>query len=74
MKIQCVNIKCQGCVNKIKEALSADYPDISVDIPSQSVELSAQESDKEKITAKLDELGFLPAQGFGAKLKKFFTK
>lgn len=74
MKFQCVNIKCQGCVSKIQEALSAEFPDITIDIPSQVVEAQADEEGAKKIKEKLSELGFLPSEGFGSKLKKFFTK
>ena len=45
MKIQCVNIKCQGCVNKIQESLGQKFPTLKVDIPSQSVEVDANEEE-----------------------------
>ena len=72
MKIQCINIKCQGCVNKIQESLGQKYPSLKVDIPSQSVEVEANEEVIKEIKAKLQELGFLAAEGIMGKLKGFF--
>lgn len=72
MKIQCINIKCQGCVNKIQESLGQKYPSLKVDIPSQSVEVEANEEGIKEIKAKLQELGFLVAEGIMGKLKGFF--
>lgn len=72
MKIQCVNIKCQGCVNKIQESLGQKYPSLRVDIPSQSVEVEASEEELKEIKAKLQELGFLTNEGIMGKIKGFF--
>lgn len=72
MKIQCVNIKCQGCVNKIQESLGQKFPTLQVDIPSQSVEVDANEEELKEIKAKLQELGFLKSEGVIGKIKGFF--
>ncbi|EES89611.1 cation transporter [Helicobacter canadensis] len=72
MKIQCVNIKCQGCVNKIQESLGQKYPSLRVDIPSQSVEVEASEEELKEIKTKLQELGFLTSEGIMGKIKGFF--
>ena len=72
MKIQCVNIKCQGCVNKIQESLGQEFPILKVDIPSQSVEVDANEEELKEIKAKLQELGFLKSEGVIGKIKGFF--
>lgn len=73
MKIQCVNIKCQGCVDKIKNALAQKYPDLEVDIPQQIVEVNVNEEQLKEIQDKLQELGFLQPQGIVGKIKNFFT-
>ncbi|TLE15474.1 hypothetical protein LS72_007090 [Helicobacter apodemus] len=73
MKIQCVNIKCQGCVDKIKNALAQKYPDLEVDIPQQIVEVNVNEEQLKEIQNKLQELGFLQPQGIVGKIKNFFT-
>ncbi len=73
MKIQCVNIKCQGCVDKIKKALAQKYPDLEVDIPQQIVEVNVNEEQLKEIQNKLQELGFLQPQGIVRKIKNFFT-
>lgn len=74
MKIQCQNIKCEGCVKKINNALLEQYPTLRVDIPSQSVEVEADEKGIEDIKAKLQELGFLAPSGILGKFKGFFAK
>ncbi|MBD5165869.1 heavy-metal-associated domain-containing protein [Helicobacter sp.] len=73
-KIQCQNIKCQGCVKKINEALLQKYPSLQVDIASQSVEVEADENGIAEIKRKLQELGFLSESGIFGKLKGFFAK
>ncbi|MDE5602640.1 MAG: hypothetical protein K2I71_01805 [Helicobacter sp.] len=73
MKIQCVNIKCQGCVDKIKNALGQKYPDLEVNISEQVVELNANKEQLKEIEDKLQELGFLPQKGIIGKIKSFFT-
>lgn len=73
MKIQCVNIKCQGCVDKIKDALAQKYPDLKVDISQQIVEIDANEEQSKEIQDKLQELGFLEHKGIVGKIKNFFT-
>ncbi|AWI33581.1 cation transporter [Helicobacter apodemus] len=73
MKIQCVNIKCQGCVDKIKNVLAQKYPDLEVDIPQQIVEVNVNEEQLKEIQDKLQELGFLQPQGIVGKIKNFFT-
>ncbi|WP_300827040.1 heavy-metal-associated domain-containing protein [Helicobacter sp. UBA3407] len=73
-KIQCQNIKCQGCVKKINEALLQKYPSLCVDIESQSVEVEANNDGITEIKHKLAELGFLNESGILNKLKGFFTK
>lgn len=74
MKIQCQDIKCEGCVKKINDALLGQYPTLRVDIPSQSVEVEADEEGAEAIKAKLQELGFLASSGILGKFKSFFAK
>lgn len=73
-KIQCQNIKCQGCVTKINEALLQKYPSLRVDIPNQSVEVEAKDEEILEIKHKLKELGFLSEEGILNKIKGFFTK
>lgn len=73
MKIQCVNIKCEGCVSKIKDALAQKYPDLEVNIPQQIVEVNANEEQLQEIQHKLQELGFLQPQSIVGKIKNFFT-
>lgn len=73
-KIQCQNIKCQGCVKKINEALLEKYPSLKVDIASQSVEVEADSNGITQIKQKLQELGFLKEEGIFGKLKGFFVK
>ncbi len=73
-KIQCQNIKCQGCVKKINEALLQKYPSLHVDIANQSVEVEANSNEVAEIKHKLKELGFLSENGVLNKLKGFFTK
>ncbi|WP_104722096.1 hypothetical protein [Helicobacter mesocricetorum] len=73
MKIQCINIKCQGCVNKIKESLGQKYPDLAVDISQQVVEVNANEEQLKEIKDELQVLGFLPSEGVMGKIKNFFT-
>ncbi len=68
-KIQCQNIKCQGCVKKINEALLQKYPSLRVDIESQSVEVEANNDGITEIKHKLAELGFLNESGILNKLK-----
>lgn len=74
MKIQCQNIKCQGCIKKINEALLEEYPTLQVDIATQSVSVQADEKGLEAIKMKLEELGFLAPSGVFGKIKGFFSK
>ncbi|CAM2930220.1 heavy-metal-associated domain-containing protein [Helicobacter burdigaliensis] len=74
MKIQCQNIKCQGCVNKIEEALKEKFPSLKVDIPTQSVEVEANADEEQFIKTTLSNLGFLASGGVFAKVKGFFQK
>ncbi|WDL70657.1 heavy-metal-associated domain-containing protein [Helicobacter winghamensis] len=73
-KIQCQNIKCEGCVKKINNALLAQYPSLRVDIATQSVEVEANADELSAIKAKLQELGFLAPSGVFSKFKGFFSK
>lgn len=72
--IQCQNIKCQGCVKKINEALLQKYPSLQVDIEKQSVVVEADENGIAEIKRKLQELGFLKESGILGKMKGFFVK
>lgn len=72
-KIQCYNIKCEGCVNKINAALLEKYPSLRVDIATQSIEVKANDKELAEIKEKLQELGFLQ-NGMLGKIKGFFTK
>ncbi|PZT48747.1 hypothetical protein B6S12_02580 [Helicobacter valdiviensis] len=74
MKIQCQNIKCQGCVNKIEEALKEKFPSLKVDIATQSVEVEANTQEEQFIKSTLQNLGFLANAGMFAKVKGFFQK
>lgn len=73
-KIQCQNIKCEGCVKKINDALLADYPSLRVDIATQCLEVEANEDALNTIKARLQELGFLESSGMLGKIKGFFSK
>lgn len=73
-RIQCQNIKCEGCVKKINDALLEKYPDLRVDISTQSVEIDAKESELQEIKIKLQELGFLSSGGFFNKFNSFFNR
>ncbi|MBX7489924.1 heavy-metal-associated domain-containing protein [Helicobacter turcicus] len=73
-KIQCQNIKCEGCVKKINDALLAEYPSLRVDIATQCVEVEASESALEAIRVKLQELGFLVPNGIFNKFRGFLNK
>ncbi|TLD85292.1 copper chaperone [Helicobacter sp. MIT 11-5569] len=73
-KIQCQNIKCEGCVKKINDALLEDYPTLRVDISTQSVEVEADENALNLIKEKLQQLGFLAPSGMLGKFKGFFSK
>ncbi|WP_297813285.1 hypothetical protein [uncultured Helicobacter sp.] len=73
-KIQCQNIKCQGCIQKINEALLQKYPSLQVDISSQSIAVEADEAGIAEIKLKLQELGFLNESGILGKFKRFFKK
>ncbi|MCI5968631.1 heavy-metal-associated domain-containing protein [Helicobacter sp.] len=73
-KIQCQNIKCEGCVKKINDALLGQYPSLRVNITTQIVEVEAKESELNAIRAKLRELGFLASDGIFNKFKSFYRK
>ncbi|WP_299546806.1 cation transporter [uncultured Helicobacter sp.] len=73
-RIQCQNIKCEGCVKKINDALLEKYPSLRVDIATQSVEVKANENELNAIKMKLQELGFLATGGIFNKFKGFFSK
>lgn len=74
MKIQCVNIKCQGCVDKIKNALLDKYQNVEVDIKTQMVEVDVGDEFVDEVKSKLRELGFLPSDSVFGKIKGFFSK
>lgn len=73
-RIECQNIKCEGCVKKIHDALLEQYPSLRVDIATQSVEVEANADELESIKAQLQKLGFLPTHGVFHKIKGFFNK
>lgn len=58
--IQASNIKCEGCVNTIKNGLQdlAGLATINVDIPSNQVTVEGDAPDKDLIEKKLAELGY----------------
>ncbi|MDE5603135.1 MAG: cation transporter [Helicobacter sp.] len=74
MKIQCINIKCEGCVTKIKESFGEKYPNINVDVSTQTLEVDAKEEDLPEIQKQLQELGFFKSEGIAGKIKNFFTR
>lgn len=74
MIIQCANIKCDGCVNKIKEALGSKFPNLKIDKTTQTLEIEANKEDEQIIKTKLKELGFLANESMVNKIKGFFAK
>lgn len=74
MIIQCANIKCDGCVNKIKEALGSKFPNLKIDKATQILEIEANKEDEQIIKTKLKELGFLANESMVNKIKGFFAK
>ncbi len=71
VRIQCQNIKCDGCVKKINDALLEKYPTLRVDKAQQCVEVEAEGSEVELIKDKLRALGFLAPSGILGKMKGF---
>jgi copper chaperone len=54
------NVKCQGCVNTIRNGLSAlpGVEEVQVDIPTGEVSVRGQGFVRERLAAKLGELGY----------------
>lgn len=60
MKISVQNVKCNGCVNNIRNTLSKDprIQNVEVTIEGGEVSLDADESIRAEIVATLAELGY----------------
>ncbi|MDD6055133.1 MAG: hypothetical protein SOW25_02895 [Helicobacter sp.] len=72
-KIQCQNIKCNGCINKINQALLEKYPSLKIDLNTQIIEVETSKEGLMEIKTKLQELGFFKG-GILNKIKNFLTK
>ena len=74
MKIKCVNIKCQGCVDRIRNALLDKCQKVEVDIKNQIVEVDVSDESVNEVKSKLRQLGFLQPDSIFGKIKGFFSK
>jgi copper chaperone len=54
------NVKCQGCVNNIRNGLMgiAGVQDVQVDIPTGQVSVQGESLSRETIAAKLGQIGY----------------
>lgn len=78
-----MNIKCEGCANSIKNALSKDFGNIEVDLTKEprivTVDIKNEE-DEEKLKIVLKKLGYplvvddlTKSQEVGLKAKSFIS-
>lgn len=58
MKFEVMNVKCESCANLIKNALSDEFGEISVDVANKSVSLDIKESEVDKFKNEMQDLGF----------------
>jgi len=54
------NVECQGCVNNIRNGLMgiAGVQDVQIDIPTGEVSVQGQGLSRERIAAKLGQIGY----------------
>lgn len=54
------NVKCSGCANTLKKALSADFGEVEVDLEAmpRKITLNINQSDMDNLKLKLRSLGY----------------
>jgi copper chaperone len=58
------NVKCQGCASTIRNGLQSlsGVSEVEVDVPSGEVVVRGEELSRDRLAAKLAELGYPPRQ------------
>jgi copper chaperone len=58
------NVKCEGCASTIRNGLQSlsGVTEVEVDIPSGGVMVRGEELSRDRLAAKLAELGYPPRQ------------
>ena len=79
---QVQNVKCGGCANTLKKALSGDFGEVEVDLEKmpREITLEIEEHQKENLKLKLRSLGYplvddelSTLQNVGVKAKSFVS-